>query len=147
MPQDTARLFVALYTDADVTADLASAVRRRGYQAQSAAEAGNLTLSDEAQLRYATDHGMAILTYNAQDFIPVARAWYLAGRDHTGIILSEQFSQGFRALKQPAVDEHRVGLIDPQLTARPRHCALVGDATVTHARLRHSRISYGCLGP
>ncbi|MGH8058011.1 MAG: DUF5615 family PIN-like protein [Candidatus Entotheonellia bacterium] len=93
MPQDTARLFVALYTDADVTADLASAVRRRGYQAQSAAEAGNLTLSDEAQLRYATDHGMAILTYNAQDFIPIARAWSLAGREHTGIILSEQFSQ------------------------------------------------------
>jgi predicted nuclease of predicted toxin-antitoxin system len=93
MPQETPRLFVALYTDADVTADLAPAVRRRGYQAQSAAEAGNLTLSDEAQLCYATDHGMAILTYNAQDFIPVARAWDLAGRGHTGIILSEQFSQ------------------------------------------------------
>jgi len=93
MPQDTARLCVALYTDADVSTDLASALRRRGYPAHSAAEAGNLTLSDEAQLRYATDHGMAILTYNAQDFIPVARAWYLAGREHPGIILSEQFSQ------------------------------------------------------
>jgi len=36
---------------------------------------------------------MAILTYNAQDFIPLARAWYVAGRGHSGIILSEQFSR------------------------------------------------------
>jgi hypothetical protein len=36
---------------------------------------------------------MAILTYNAQDFIPLARAWYATGREHAGIILSEQFTQ------------------------------------------------------
>jgi hypothetical protein len=50
-------------------------------------------LSDDAQLTYASENGMAILTYNAQDFIPLAQAWYLAGRKHAGLILSEQFSQ------------------------------------------------------
>lgn len=93
MPPGTPRPFIALYTDADVTTDLAPALRWRGYRAQSAAEAGNLTISDEAQLRYATDPGMTILTYNAQDFIPLARAWYGAGRGHSGIILSEQVSR------------------------------------------------------
>ena len=91
--QPAERLFVALYTDEDVTTDLAPALRWRGYRAESASEAGNLTISDDAQLRYAAAQGMAILTYNAQDFIPLARAWYVAGRGHSGIILSEQFSR------------------------------------------------------
>jgi hypothetical protein len=61
--------------------------------AQSTAEAGHAELSDEAQLTYATAQGMAILTYNAQDFILLAHRWSLARRDHAGIVLSEQFSQ------------------------------------------------------
>jgi len=87
------RLFIALYTDEDVTSDLAPALRRRGYTAESAAEAGNIGVPDEAQLSYAASRGMAILTYNAQDFISLARAWHIAGREHSGIIISEQFSQ------------------------------------------------------
>jgi hypothetical protein len=93
MAQEAPRLFVSVYTDEDITDDLAPALRRRGYRAQSAAEAGNLGVSDEAQLSYASDQGMAILTYNIQDFITLARRWDSAGREHAGIILSEQFSQ------------------------------------------------------
>ncbi len=87
------RLFIALYTDEDVTSNLAPALRRRGYTAESAVEAGNSGVPDEAQLGYAASRGMAILTYNAQDFIPLARAWHIAGRERSGIIISEQFSQ------------------------------------------------------
>ena len=93
MSLDVSRLFIALYTDEDITSDLAPALRRRGYTAQSAYEAGNLGVPDEAQLAYATERDMAILTCNAQDFIPLARGWYLAGRRHAGIIISEQSSQ------------------------------------------------------
>lgn len=93
MPEPTPHLFVALYTDEDVTADLVPALRLRGYIAQSTAEADNAEISDQAQLTYAADHGMAILTYNARHFIPLARRWYLTGQEHAGIIVSEQFSQ------------------------------------------------------
>jgi len=93
MTPDSEHLFIRLYTDADVTSDLAPALRRRGYVADSAAEAGNVQVSDEAQLVYAAERGMAMLTYNAQDFIPLAKKWYLASREHAGIIISEQFSQ------------------------------------------------------
>jgi hypothetical protein len=86
-------VFVAFYTDEDVTAAHAPALRRRGYMAQSTAEAGNLGRPDEAQLIFATERRMALLTYNAQDFIPLARAWYRDGREHGGIVLSEQMSQ------------------------------------------------------
>jgi hypothetical protein len=93
MSQPAESLFVALYTDEDVTDDLASALRRRGYDAQSTAEAGNLSLSDEDQLRYATERGKALFTYNIKDFISLAHQWNDQGIEHAGIILSEQFSQ------------------------------------------------------
>ena len=64
MAEEAERLFVAIYTDEDVTSALAPALRRRGYTAQSTAEARHLELLDEAQLTYATEQGMAILTYN-----------------------------------------------------------------------------------
>jgi hypothetical protein len=69
MVAEAPRLFVAIYTDEDVTADLAPALRWRGYTAQSTAEASNFRIPDEAQLTFATERGMALLTYNAQDFI------------------------------------------------------------------------------
>jgi hypothetical protein len=93
MVVDIPRLFVALYTDEDVTADLAPAPRRRGYTVQSTAEAANLGISDEAQLSFAAERGMALLTYNAQDFITLARACYRDGREHAGIVISKQMSQ------------------------------------------------------
>jgi Domain of unknown function (DUF5615) len=66
MLEPTLHLFIALYTDEDVTADLAPALRLRGYIAQSTAEAGNTEISDEAQLIYAAEQDMAILTYNTR---------------------------------------------------------------------------------
>ena len=93
MSQISPRLFIALYLDEDVTSVLASALRNRGYQAQSTAEANNLGRGDEFQLLYATERDMAVLTYNAQDFIPLARKWYFAGRTHAGIIVSPQFER------------------------------------------------------
>ena len=93
MSQPVTSLFIALYTDEDVTADLAPALRRRGCDAQSTAEAGNVSLSDEDQLRYAAEQARAIFTYNIEDFISLARQWYEQGIEHAGIILSEQFSQ------------------------------------------------------
>jgi hypothetical protein len=93
MVAEASDLCVALYTDEDVTADLAPALRRREYMAQSTAEAGNLGSPDEAQLIFATERRMAVMTYNAQDFTPLARAWYRDGREHAGIVISEQMSQ------------------------------------------------------
>src|SRR5438067_1863271 len=87
MEQAPPRLFVALYTDEDVTPDLAPALRRRGYVAQSAVEANNMEISDEAQLIYATEKGMALLTYNIHHFVALAQNRYLAGREHAGLIL------------------------------------------------------------
>jgi hypothetical protein len=55
-------LFIAIYTDEDVSRELANELRERGFRAQSAIEAGLLEADDVAQLDYAIAHQMAILT-------------------------------------------------------------------------------------
>jgi predicted nuclease of predicted toxin-antitoxin system len=90
---DTPGLFIQIYTDEDVNGALAAELRERGYNAQSAAEADMLEQSDEAQLLYAASRNMAIMTRNEKDFVALAWQWAGWGRDHSGIIVSQPFSQ------------------------------------------------------
>ena len=49
------QLEIRLYLDEDVSSSLADALRKRGYDAISTIEAGNIGLSDEQQLAFASD--------------------------------------------------------------------------------------------
>jgi hypothetical protein len=91
---EAAHLFIALYTDADVHGRLAAQIRRRGFDALSAYEAGNATLDDEDQLEYAASQRRAILTCNARHFAPLFEKWWETGRKHYGVIVSEQIPLG-----------------------------------------------------
>jgi predicted nuclease of predicted toxin-antitoxin system len=108
------RLFIALYTDEDITDRLASLLRERGFEATCALEEGTAGLSDEEQLTYATQRGWTLLTYNRDDFLTLARQWHAAGREHAGIVVSRQFRlqelgellrQALRLLDQVPTDE------------------------------------------
>ena len=110
------RLYIFLYTDEDVTDRLASLLRERGYEAESALKAGTSGWSDEEQLAFAASRGWTLLTYNQKDFIALARRWNDAGRSHAGIILSRQFSirqtgellrQTCRLIESVSADEMR----------------------------------------
>lgn len=91
---EAASLFIQLYTDEDMTSELAPAVRDRGFVARSAAEAGLLNAEDVVQLAYAAEQGLSILTCNASDFLVLAKRYADAGLTHAGIIISsEQFSR------------------------------------------------------
>lgn len=91
---EQARLFIALYTDEDVTGELAPAIRARGFEAESAIEVSLLNADDKTQLAYAAEQGMAILTYNARDFLQLAKQYAEMNESHAGIIISsEQFSR------------------------------------------------------
>ena len=91
---DEVRLFIALYTDADVNKKLGAKIREQGFDAISALEVQNNLLDDEPQLEYATSQGRAILTHNQQDFAPLHEKWQREGREHAGIILSVQIPIG-----------------------------------------------------
>jgi len=108
---DEVRLFIALYTDADVNKKLGAKIREQGFDAISALEVQNNLLDDEPQLEYATSQGRAILTHNQQDFAPLHEKWQRDGREHAGIILSVQIPVGellrrtLRLLNQVTADE------------------------------------------
>lgn len=89
-----AQLFIALYTDEDITSELAPALRERGFEAQSAAEVGLLQAEDAQQLAYAVTHDLTLLTCNAAHFLMLARHYAVTGQAHAGIIISsEQYSR------------------------------------------------------
>jgi predicted nuclease of predicted toxin-antitoxin system len=91
---DSAPIFIALYTDEDITSELAPALRERGFEAHSALEAGLLRSDDTQQLAYAVDHGFTLLTCNASHFLMLARHYATTGQAHAGIIISsEQYSR------------------------------------------------------
>lgn len=86
-------LFIAIYTDEDVSRELANELHERGFRAQSAIEAGLLGADDDVQLDYAIANQMTILTYNRQHFMPLATRYASEGKHHFGIVIStKQFS-------------------------------------------------------
>jgi len=85
-------LFIALYTDEDITNSIAKLLRERGYNAISARDVGMIEKSDEEQLVYAAERKMTILIYNRDDFLEIDKKWRAAQRTHYGILISEQFS-------------------------------------------------------
>ena len=93
MDSETERIFIRIYTDEHITALLAPALRRRGYVAQSCVEANTLGWDDEEHLVYAAERGMALMTSDASDFIPILKRWYAIKREHAGIILAPEFSR------------------------------------------------------
>jgi hypothetical protein len=94
MADESTRIFVAIYTDADIHGGLAAQIRLRGFDAISAYEASNAELSDPDQLTYAVNRQRAVLTCNAKDFAPLSDTWWQTGRQHYGIIVSEQLPLG-----------------------------------------------------
>jgi hypothetical protein len=78
---------VRLYLDEMISPDVAAGLRDRGHDAVSAAECGMLGASDAAQLARAIHERRALVTYNVRDFVLLARAATMAGREHWGLVL------------------------------------------------------------
>jgi hypothetical protein len=88
------RLYIALYTDADVDGRLAKQIRLRNFDAISAYEVGNGALEDDAQFEFAANQRRAIVTHNAHDFEPLVAQYYAQGKNHFGLIVAEQLPIG-----------------------------------------------------
>lgn len=86
-------LFIRLYLDEDFHPDLAPPLRQQGYDCQTVVEARMLGKSDEEQLEYATAQTRCLMSFNVGDFVALAGEWAKAGRDHAGIIVTQQVSR------------------------------------------------------
>jgi len=85
---------IKLYLDEDVDISLTNALKQKGIDALTTQEAGKKRLSDAEQLEFAVNTGRAILTHNKRDFILLHKDYALKGKEHYGIILSDQRSIG-----------------------------------------------------
>jgi hypothetical protein len=82
------RLFAAVYLDEDVSVLVGELLRSRGVEAWTARDAGNLGLSDAAQLEYAASREMTVLTHNRGDFETLHQRYLAQGLTHWGIIVA-----------------------------------------------------------
>jgi len=78
------------FTDEDVYAAVAPALRKAGLDAVSTPEAGRLGESDESQLAWAVGDGRVLLTFNVAHFAALHATWMRQGRHHSGIVVSSQ---------------------------------------------------------
>jgi len=67
---DDASLFIQLYLDEDVHKRVAAALRLRHFDVLSAHEIDRLGADDDTQLRFAAEHGRALLTFNTTHYLP-----------------------------------------------------------------------------
>ncbi len=82
------------YLDEDLPQAVAEALRRRGIDVQTTADAGNQQVSDRAQLEYAAKVGRCLVTRNLRDFIHLAREALQLQRPHAGILLCSSAYRG-----------------------------------------------------
>ncbi len=78
-----------LYTNESVSVAVAEGLKRRGVDAFTARDVGNLGLSDEEQLAFAHLQGAVIFTHD-DDFLKIAHNWLAARHEHSGIIYVHQ---------------------------------------------------------
>lgn len=74
-----------IYTDENVDVAVAEGLRRRGIDAWSARDVGNLGLSDEEQLEYTRKERAVVFTHDA-DFLRLVHQEWQEGREHWGVI-------------------------------------------------------------
>jgi predicted nuclease of predicted toxin-antitoxin system len=83
---------IKLYLDEDVEVFLADAVRRRGYEANTTRDCGNLGATDLAQVAFALRNGAVILTHNVQDFPRLHYEIMRRNEHHSGFIIAKKES-------------------------------------------------------
>lgn len=82
---------IRLYLDEDAMSDdLVQALRTRGVDVFTTADAGMVGSTDEQQLEYATSQGRVLYSFNRADFYAIHTSYLAQGWSHTGIILAPQ---------------------------------------------------------
>jgi predicted nuclease of predicted toxin-antitoxin system len=85
---------IKLLLDENIWLGLTDALTERGFDVIHIISEDLRQIDDEAVMELAAKQGRAVLTYNVRDFAPLVAIWYETGKEHAGVILSTQLSQG-----------------------------------------------------
>ena len=91
------------YLDEDVPAEVAPALRARGFTVLTTAEAGALTASGDAQLVRAATLGYVLVSHNRWHFRRLHERFLRADRHHAGIALLPQDANSERLVTRLAL--------------------------------------------
>lgn len=69
---------------------LAVALRKQGVEVTTVRDAGMIGYRDEQQLKYASEQGYVLYSFNAKDFYSLHTRFLEQGQSHAGIILAPQ---------------------------------------------------------
>jgi hypothetical protein len=81
-----------LYLDEDMDPLLARILTARGHDVLTTQEAHRVSSSDANQLVFAAQEHRALLTHNIAHFNRLARVWAAEGKEHSGIVVSDQLA-------------------------------------------------------
>lgn len=82
---------IRLYLDEDsMRHSLVHALRSRGVDVHTALEAGLIGTPDEEHLKYATNQGRVLYSFNVGDFFALHSIWIAQSQHHTGVVLAQQ---------------------------------------------------------
>jgi predicted nuclease of predicted toxin-antitoxin system len=85
---------IKLLLDENIWLGLTDALTERGFDVIHIISEDLRQIDHEAVMELAAKQGRAVLTYNVRDFAPLVAIWYETGKEHAGVILSTQLSQG-----------------------------------------------------
>jgi len=84
---NTERLYIATYSDENVSNQIAIRLRHEGYDALTARDAGMLKRSDPEQFAFAIREQRTVLTHNRDDFAELHSQHLARGERHYGIVI------------------------------------------------------------
>lgn len=94
MNQGASRNPPKLLLDEHIWAYLAKILREQGFDVIHVTEVGLVATPDKEIMAYAVGQHRAVVTFNIRDFIPIAIQYYEDGKEHYGVVASNQVSRG-----------------------------------------------------
>jgi predicted nuclease of predicted toxin-antitoxin system len=100
-----------LLLDEHIWAYLAKILREQGFDVIHVTEVDLIATPDSEIMEYAVGQHRAVVTFNIKDFIPLAIQYYEDGKEHYGVVVSNQLSRGelqkrvIRLLKRITAEE------------------------------------------
>jgi len=83
-----------LLLDEHIWAYLAKLLRQQGFDVIHVNEVDLIGTPDDKIMSYAVGEHRAVVTFNIRDFVPLAIQYYEDGKEHYGIVVSNQLSRG-----------------------------------------------------
>jgi predicted nuclease of predicted toxin-antitoxin system len=94
MNAETGKNSPKLLLDEQIWKYLAKLLREQGFDVIHVNEVDLDATPDEKIMAYAVEKHRAVVTFNVRDYIPLAVQYFEDGKEHYGVVVSKELSQG-----------------------------------------------------